>query len=45
MEHNLMDLRLFLKYYREYDLSQYCKVTEATKLFKKHALHRLWLNK
>lgn len=39
-----MDLRIFLKYYKDYDLAQYYKVNLITKSFKKYATHGIWLN-
>ena len=40
-----MDLRLFLKYYKDYDLGHFYKVNLVTKLFKREAYHGIWLNK
>lgn len=40
-----MDLKLFLKYYKDYDLSRFYKVSLVTKLFKREAYHGIWLYK
>jgi hypothetical protein len=44
VQQHLLDLRIFLKYYKEYELSSYYKVTRVTKLFKKYAINSLWLD-
>ena len=39
-----MDLKIFLKYYREFEVIKKYKSHEATQLFKKLALNGLWLD-
>lgn len=39
-----MDLRIFLKYYKDFELSKKYKTNEAIKHFKKIALNGLWLD-
>jgi hypothetical protein len=40
----LMDLRIFLKYYRDFDISKRFKTNEATAQFKKLAINGIWLD-
>jgi hypothetical protein len=40
----MMDLRIFLKYYREFDIAKNYKTTLATAHFKKLAENGLWLD-
>jgi hypothetical protein len=39
----LMDLRIFLKYYKEFEIAKKFKTNEAIKHFKKIAQNGLWL--
>lgn len=40
----LMDLRIFLKYYKDFELSKRFRTNEATNHFKKLAMNGLWLD-
>ena len=40
----LMDLRIFLKYYRDFDIGKKFKSIQATNHFKKLAMNGLWLD-
>jgi len=39
-----MDVRIFLKYYRDFQISKRFKTNDAIKLFKKVASNGLWLD-
>jgi len=39
-----MDLTLFLKFYKDFNLKSILKVNEIIKLFKKTAINHLWLD-
>ena len=39
-----MDLTYFLKFYKDFDLKEFLKVPDVTKIFKKSAVNHLWLD-
>ncbi len=39
-----MDLTLFLKFYKDFNLKELLKVLDATKIFKKTAVNHLWID-
>ena len=39
-----MDLTLFLKFYKDFDLKELLKVIDSTKIFKKNAINHLWVD-
>ena len=40
----LMDITLFLKFYKDFNLKDLLKVLDVTKIFKKHSFNHLWLD-
>ena len=40
----LMDLTLFLKFFKDFDFKELLRVNDITKIFKKDAINRLWVD-